>query len=204
MAKPRLPPNEGTTLADRQFWSYSEEFHHVFGLIGPSAVEPLKAYLSDDSHDEFPRAKAGSGLREIVRHFPETREFVVAILTAELARHQKDLGSFNGLQISNLFDLHAVESDEAIEQAFAANVVDPTVAGDWGDVRRELGVPGLGIAPDRSPGWRSIRERLGPADSRSEQGQLASDRKRQQETKRQAKLKRKQKKRDRKRNRKPR
>ena len=65
---------------------YLEEFHHVFGLIGPPAIEPLAAYLSDESHREFPRGKAANGLREIVRHFPETRERVVAILTAELAQ----------------------------------------------------------------------------------------------------------------------
>lgn len=52
---------------------YLEEFHHVFGLIGPPTIELLTAYLSDDSHHEFPRGKAATGLREIVRLFPETR-----------------------------------------------------------------------------------------------------------------------------------
>ena len=50
---------------------YLEEFHHVFGLIGPPAIEPLAAYLSDASHGEFPRSKAANGLREVARHFPE-------------------------------------------------------------------------------------------------------------------------------------
>ena len=152
---------------------YLEEFHHVFGLIGPPAIEPLAAYLSDDSHGEFPRVKAANGLREIVRRFPEAREQVVAILTAELARNQADLGSLNGFLVGDLIELEAVESAETIERAFAANVIDPMVAGDWGDVRRELGVPGLGIAPDRSAGWPSIRERFGLADTSAEQRRLA-------------------------------
>ena len=148
---------------------YLEEFHHVFGLIGPPAIEPLAAYLSDDSHHEFPRGKAANGLREIARHFPEVRERVVAILTAELARHQTDLGSLNGLLVGDLLELEAVESAETIERAFAGNVVDPRVAGDWGDVRQALGVPGLGVAPDHSAGWPSLWERFGLATPTAEQ-----------------------------------
>ena len=183
---------------------YLEEFHHVFGLIGPPAIEPLAAYLSDDSHHEFPRGKAAAGLREIVRHFPETREKVVAILTAQLARHQTDLGDLNGFLVGDLLELEAVESAETIERAFAANVVDPTVAGDWGDIRQELGVPGLGIAPDHSTGWPSIGERFGFADTSAERRRLARERRKQHDEKRRAKAKRRQQKKDRRRSQKPR
>ena len=181
---------------------YLEEFSRVFGLIGPPAIGPLKAYLSDESHRELPRSSAASGLAEIARRYPETREQVVDILTAELSRHQQNLGEFNGLVLSSLLDLRAAESAAAIERAFAANVIDPTVVGDWEDVRRELGVPGLGIAPDRSPGWPSIRERLGLRDIRLDQKQETGNRNRQQNSKRRAKLKRKQRRKDQKRNRK--
>jgi hypothetical protein len=190
---------------------YLEEFDHVFGLIGPPAIEPLAAYLADESHGEFPRVKAASGLQEIARRFPETRERVVALLSGALARHQ-DATFLNGSLVAELLDLKAVESAEVIERAFAANVIDPTIAGDWDYVRQELGVPGLGIAPDHSPGWLSIRERLGFVDpvaeqqrrAASEKHRLAREHKKLQDAKRSAKAKRKQKKRDRKRNRKPR
>ncbi|MDA1017762.1 MAG: DUF1186 domain-containing protein [Planctomycetota bacterium] len=120
---------------------YLEEFHLVFGLIGPPAIEPLKAFLGDDSHTQFPREKAASGLCEISRRFPETRDQVIEILTAELNRHHDD-GGLNGALVGNLLDLKAAE---AIERAFAANVVDPTIAVDWGDVRRELISPCVGL-----------------------------------------------------------
>ena len=183
---------------------YLEEFHHVFGLIGPPAIESLADYLSDDSHREFPRAKAANGLREIARHFPEERERVLAILTAELARHQTDLGNLNGLLVGDLLELRAVESAETIERAFAANVIDPIVAGDWGDVRRELGVPGLGIAPDRSAGWPSIRERFGLTGTSAEQQRLTRERRKQHDAKRRAKAKQRQQKKDRRRSQRPR
>ena len=183
---------------------YLEEFHHVFGLIGPSAIEPLAAFLSDDSHGEFPRVKSANGLREVVRRFPEAREPVVAILTAELARYQKGAGSLNGFLVSDLLELEAVESAETIERAFAANVVDPTVAGDWGDIRQELGVLGLGIAPDRSAGWPSIHERFGFSDMSAEQRRLVQARRRQHNADRRAKAKRRQQKKDRRRSQRPR
>ena len=183
---------------------YLEEFHHVFGLIGPPAIEPLAAFLADESHGEFPRVKAANGLYEIVRHFPETREPIVAILTAELARYQIDLGALNGFLVSDLLKLEAVKSAETIERAFAANVIDPTVAGDWGDIRCELGVPGLGIASDRSAGWPWIEERFGFADRSAEQRRLARGRRKQRDAKRRAKAKRRQQNKDYRRSQRPR
>jgi hypothetical protein len=183
---------------------YLEEFQKVFGLIGPPAIEPLSAYLSDDSHGDFPRGSAANGLCEIVRNFPETRAQVVTILTAELARQKTNLGDLSGLLVGDLLELEAVESAETIERAFAANIIDPTIAGDWGDVRRELGVSGLGIASDRSAGWPSIRERWGFADTTAEQRKLAQERRKHHDAERRAKAKRRQQKKDRRRSHRPR
>lgn len=156
---------------------YLEEFHHVFGMIGEPAVDLLAAYLSDDSRGEFPRGKAASGLCEIVRRCPHTRDRVVGILTAELARHQQGVGYLNGSLVGDLIELDASESAEAIERAFAANVIDPVAVGDWGEVRRQLGVSGLGIAHDRSPGWPTIQERVGYPDPAVERRKAARARK---------------------------
>jgi hypothetical protein len=183
---------------------YLDEFQHVFGLIGPPAIEALATFLGDDSRGEFPRASAGNGLREIAVRFPETRQHVISILTAELARHEREFGGLNGFLLSSLLDLKAVESAEAIERAFAADVIDPTIAGHWQDVRQELGVPGLGIAPDHSPTWPTIRERLGLTDPGFWQFQPPRERNKRRDKRREAKAKRKQKRKDRKRNRKPR
>ena len=183
---------------------YLQEFHDVFGLIGPPAIQPLAAFLSDNSHREFPRGKAANGLREVARHFPETRDQIVGILTDELARHQKELPYLNGFLVGDLVDLEAVEAAETIERAFVANVIDPRVAGDWQDIREELGVPGLGIAPDRSTGWPSLSARYGFAASLGERRELAQERKKRLDAQRHAKAKRRQQKKDRKRNRRPR
>jgi hypothetical protein len=188
----------------------------VFGLIGPPAIDQLATFLADDRHREFPRQSAGSGLAEIARRFPETRGQVLSILTAELGRHAGD-GEVNGHLISKLLDLDAIEAAEHIERAFAANVVDPTIVGHWGDVRRELGVSGLGLAPDESPGWTTIAERMGinpniglfgsaspVVDPAAEERKRVLALKKLEDAKRQLKAKRKQQKMNKKRNRRPR
>jgi hypothetical protein len=165
---------------------YLEEFPQVFGLIGPAAIEPLEAYLSETAHAEYSLVAAANGLREIAVCFPATRDRIVAILTEQLAHHRA--GELNAFLVSDLLDLNAVESAEVIERAFAANVVDPVVAGDWGDIRERLGVPGLGIAPDRTPGWPTIRERLGIPDQDAERRQRRADRKQRKKALRRAKV----------------
>jgi len=44
-----------------------------------------------------------------------------------------------------------VANAELIERAYAAGKVDPTLRGFWGEIRDELGVPGLGLAPTDIP-----------------------------------------------------
>lgn len=180
---------------------YLEEFRYVFGLAGPDAIEPLTAYLSDGSHGEFARSSAASGLREIAGRFPETRDQIVALLSAELARHQPDCDNLNALIVGDLLDLDAVEAAEEIERAFAAQVIDPVVVGDWGDVRKQLGVTGLGIAPDRMPGWTFTAQRLGITRLTDRHHSGVAEQQRDRTAKQQRKAKRKRQKKDRKRNR---
>ena len=175
---------------------YLEEFPQVFGLMGPPAMEPLASYLGESAHAEYSLVNAASGLREIAVRFPETRGRIVALLTEQLAQHRAE--ELNAHLVSDLLDLNAVEAAETIERAFAAGVVDPSVAGDWGDIRQKLGVPGLGIAPDRSPGWPTIRERLGYPDPDAERQRRTTDRKKRKKALCQAKARLKSKRKNRK------
>ena len=196
---------------------YLEEFHLVFGLIGPPAIDELAAFLKDTSNTQYPREKAAGGLTEIALRFPESREQVIGILTDELSRHDENQAETNGSLVWDLLNLNAVEAAEVIERAFVANVIDPTIAGDWGDVRNELGIPGLGLAPDRTPGWATIAERLGYAQEMKrsktidpettaaiERRQRMQAQRKLKESKDRARAKRKEQKKSRKRNRKAR
>ncbi|MBN1908437.1 MAG: hypothetical protein JW818_01745 [Pirellulales bacterium] len=128
---------------------YVEEFFRVFGLIGPPAVPALTEYLKDRINEDFPRVAAAGGLCNIAQRFPEWREQVIETLAAQLRTPAANAYTLKGLLVGQLLDLEAVEAAETIERAYAEETVDETVCGDWEMVRRELGVEGLGLVPDR-------------------------------------------------------
>jgi len=187
-------------LDERDDEWYLDEFHHVFGLIGAPAFPALSAYVADRGNTEFPRIATASGLCEIGKRHPETRPQVVEVLTRQLAEHEPDAYGLHAFLVHYLAELKAVESAEVIERAFAAGVVDEIVFGDWTIIREELGVPGLGLVPDRP---RPPRPHFGLAGLLGEPVPADQEgRDRQRQTERKAKAKRKQREKARKRNRK--
>jgi hypothetical protein len=127
---------------------YLEEFPHVFALIGPTSMAAVREYLADDRHKTYARCAAASGLRELAKRHGHLRSDVVKVLGGILERFEKEDLDLNGLIVADLLDLKAAEAAEVIERAHAADRVDLTVCGNWEDVRKELGVPGLGLVPE--------------------------------------------------------
>lgn len=137
---------------------YLEEFHDLFGLIGPPAIPALATHLADRGHGEFPRISAANGLCEVAKRHPQARQRVVNVLAMELAKKQPDVCQLNAFLIGYLTDLKATESAPIIERAYAVGVVDAGVCGHWTEIRRDLGVRGHGLVPDRP----EPTDRLGP------------------------------------------
>jgi len=117
-----------------------DELPRVYGMIGPAAIPALAAYLADASHELFARIATADSLKSIGQNHPEARSQCIAGLTGQLERFEENDPSLNAHLISELIDLKAVESAPTMERAFAADCVDPTVAGDWEDVQIELGL----------------------------------------------------------------
>jgi hypothetical protein len=69
-----------------------------------------------------------------------SRDKCAAALSHQLEQFKKNTRNINGLLISLLLDLDAVEAAPVMEQAFAAGRVDESVAGDWADVQLALGL----------------------------------------------------------------
>ncbi len=112
----------------------------VFGLIGAPAIPPLADYLADDERGLWERVAAAYGLAEIGQRHPETRADCVAALMATLERFDELDPDLNGLVVSYLVDLNAVEAAPLIERAFDAGRVALDIMGDWMDVQAELGM----------------------------------------------------------------
>jgi hypothetical protein len=118
----------------------SSELPTVFQRVGPAAIPALREALQDEDIDRFARAIIGEGIGHIGVAHPERRQECAAIIAQTLANFAEQDDTFNGLLVSVLMDLRAVEHAALLEQAFASEKVDLFVAGDWEDVQVELGL----------------------------------------------------------------
>jgi hypothetical protein len=149
---------------DNEFDDWAgEELPHVFGKIGPSAIEPLTRVATRDSQQEFIRSLAVRGLRQVADYHPETRDRIVASLTEMMASAASSPVEFNTILLVELVELRAVEAAEPIERAFAADLIDVGMMGDWETVRQELGVEGLRLPMPKKPhhSLEFLRQRMG-------------------------------------------
>lgn len=120
-------------------WAPSE-FPTVLSMIGPAAIPRLAEFLLNPANKTYPRSYAGDSLAEIAKKHPEARKRCVEHLTAAIKLAEKNSRELNGFILANLLDLKAVEAAPEIERAFAAEAVEPSIAGDWEDVQVEFGL----------------------------------------------------------------
>lgn len=127
---------------------YLEEYQYVFRNIGPKAIPALKNYLYEPGHELFAYVSVTHCIKEIGTISEETRKVSIEILKNKLELYDDNDEHLNASLIGYLVDLKAVETAELMEHAFAAERVDHGLEGDWGDVKKRLGVEGLGLAPE--------------------------------------------------------
>lgn len=120
-------------------WTPSE-FPVVLGMIGPAAIPTLAEFLMNPANEMYPRTYAGDSLAEIGKRHPEARAACVKHLTAAIKQAENNPPGLNGFILANLLDLKAAEAAPEIERAFAADAIDPTIAGDWEEVQVEFGL----------------------------------------------------------------
>ena len=127
-------------------WIHTD-FPTLCTLIGLEAIPLLKYFLADSSNNLFARIDAAQSLEAISERYPETRESNIAAIVGELEKFRDNDPTFNGLLISKLMDLQAVETINLIEEAYKANQVDTFINGHWEDVQIWFGI----ITPDEIP-----------------------------------------------------
>ena len=119
---------------------FREDMPEVFRLIGPAAVPALAAYLADPEPGEWAKVCASTCLAKIGEDHPEARADCVAALMNQLEAFGDNGDILNANLIYGLTELRAEEALPLIERAFAAEVVDLALMGDWEDVQIEFGV----------------------------------------------------------------
>ncbi len=118
----------------------NEEYPVVFEMFGPQAIPSLETYLKTTDHDLFAKVCAANCLEKIGNRHKESRSDCIRILTEVLQNHKHNEPEYNGLLVSFLIDLKAAESIKVIQEAFMADDVDLTIAGDLEDVEIALGI----------------------------------------------------------------
>jgi hypothetical protein len=129
-----------------------DDLPEAMSAFGTAAIPALTAFLEDASRSLRARSAASMSLGKIARRHPQEREACIAVLTNQLEQYADNGPDLNGFLLLNLLDLAAVESVPAMEEAFAADAVELSVAGDWEDVQIELGLLDKRIAP-AAWGW---------------------------------------------------
>jgi len=120
-----------------------EEAPVVLGMIGAAAIGPTAAYLADATHGLYARVAASAALCEVGKLHPDCREACVMALTDRLANGRWNGPELNGFLVSHLLELRANEAAPVVKRAFAVGQVDPSIVGDWEDVREQFGEDGL-------------------------------------------------------------
>jgi len=118
-------------------WSI-EEIPVVLGQVGAESIEPIAGYLNSSGPDVYSKSAAAGGLAKMAKRSPDLRDRTVRILTDALARYATQDPELNGLLLIELLSLKATEAIPVIREAFRADRIDETMAGGWGDVRREF------------------------------------------------------------------
>ena len=117
------------------------ELPTVMGMIGEPAIEPLFSHLIDNSPVEYSRVTASDGLAEIAKPFPS-----LITVGRKRKKHrpmqspEQNLDELNGLVVSSLMDLKAVELIDLIRPLYEQGIADITISGDLEDVEIGFGL----------------------------------------------------------------
>ena len=126
------------TLSDDD-WAFSE-LDKVLGMIGEPAIDPLAAFLAEPDHDKYARILAATALAEVALQHPALRDRVLSIYSDYLRAPDTTAHTLNGLLLSCLLDLNAVELIDDIRRLFALDCVDISCAGDLEEIEMQLGL----------------------------------------------------------------
>jgi hypothetical protein len=125
-------------------------------FLGYIIVEPLTAYLQDQSQSAFTRGTVARCLECIGKQHPHVRDDCAKSLTDQLAKFGGNSAELNGYLVVSLADLQALDSETLaiIEQAFSLDCVDEDFIGDWEDFQVFVGLK------ESDPSRRTARLRI--------------------------------------------
>lgn len=126
--------------ADAQDDWVSDDLPKAVAQFGAVAIDPVAGFLADATRGDWARTAAAKTLGEVGKRHPELRMGAIRCLAAQLDRFAEQSDTLNGMLVSELWDLKAVEAMPVIERAFASGRVDESINGDVEDVQIHFGL----------------------------------------------------------------
>ena len=118
---------------------FGEELPDILGKAGQPALEPLRQYIQDNTRWQYGRWNAGTAVEQVGQQHPELRAQSIEILSDVLEHAVDNDPETNGFFLADLVRLNAVEALPVIRSAFEQDMIDESIAGDWGEVLKALG-----------------------------------------------------------------
>jgi len=118
---------------------FGEELPDMLGKAGQPALEPLRQYIQDNTRWQYGRWNAGTAVELVGKQHPELRDQAIQILSDALEHAADNDPETNGFFLADLIHLDAVEALPVIRSAFEQDMIDESIAGDWGEVLKALG-----------------------------------------------------------------
>lgn len=125
--------------ADEQDWIFGE-LPGVLECFGEAAIPAIQAGIRDKTLNCFVRSLMAETLTTLSADDAEKQAATVSCIVEALQEFQTNDPAFNGLMISELINLRALEHIPLISTMYAEDKVDWSVNGDWDDVQIELGL----------------------------------------------------------------
>jgi len=133
---------------------FADEMPDLIAGFGEPALALVEERFGDRQIEVMMRISFSEVLGKWGQQYPKLRDRCVQTLSQLLQQGADEEPDFNGFIVAALLDLKAVEAAEVIEQALAADWIDPMVVGTWRDAQQQLGLPPSEpepAAPRRSP-----------------------------------------------------
>jgi hypothetical protein len=118
---------------------FGEELPDILGKAGQPALEPLRQYIQDNTRWQYGRWNAATAVEQVGQQHPELRDQAIEILSYALEHAVDNDPETNGFFLADLLHLNAVEALPIIRSAFERDMIDESIAGDWGEVLKALG-----------------------------------------------------------------
>ncbi len=141
----RLNETEAGDLVSDTIW---DELVDAACYADQSTVTFLCDFILSNNYKDITVQAAINCLNDAMHDNRDMANIAKSAMIKKLDNYKENSPEINAYLIDGLRILDAKEASETMERAFAVGKVDESYTGLWGEIRKDLGVTGIGLVPD--------------------------------------------------------